>query len=243
MKDTSWLTLSISCHWPVDFYGGRITLFIVMDLIIIRHGLPNRQENAEHEGPADPPLSELGQAQAEAVAEYLVGEHIDHVVASTMVRAHQTSLPLAKMIGSEIELRDDLREVDQHRNQYVPAEEMTLEDPFLQKMMKDPMSLFEGNFEGFRDTVVGGFDSVISANKGKRVAVFCHAMVTAVYLQALWNLDSPFRMQTDYTSITRVQASSSSERRTVRSINEIGHVRHMLTVHKGFPKIAPPRDT
>ncbi len=214
-----------------------------MDLLIIRHGLPNRQLNADHEGPADPELSDLGRAQAEAVAEYLVGEHIDHVVASTMVRAHQTALPLAEMIGSEIELRDDLREVDQHRNEYVPAEEMTLEDPFVQKMMKDPMSLFEGDFEGFRDTVVGGFDSVINTNKGKRVAVFCHGMVTAVYLQALWNLDTPFRMQTDYTSITRIQASSSSERRTVRSINEIGHVRHLLTVHRGFPKIAPPRDT
>lgn len=198
-----------------------------MDLIIIRHALPLREEREDHEGPADPPLSERGFAQAEALADYLLGEEIDHVVASSMARAHQTAMPLAQRLGIDIELSDNLREVDQHRSRYVPAEEMTMDDPMVQEFMADPLAIFDGDYEGFRDRVVAGFDHVIHSNGGKRVAVFCHGMVTAVYLQVLWNLSDPMHMQPDYTGITRVQASSRGYR-TVRSINETGHVRHLL---------------
>ena len=41
-----------------------------MELILVRHGLPERQELEE--GRADPPLSETGNRQALAVAEWLL---------------------------------------------------------------------------------------------------------------------------------------------------------------------------
>lgn len=197
-----------------------------MDLILVRHALPVREEREDHEGPADPPLSDLGLRQAEAVAQYLRGEKIDHVVSSSMLRAYQTAMPLARLLSVEIELRDDLREVDQHRSRYVPAEEMTMDDPMVQEFMADPLAIFDGDYEGFRDRVVGGFDDIISAHRGKRVAVFCHGMVTGVYLQVLWDLADPLKMQTDYTGITRIQASANGVR-TIRSINETAHVRDL----------------
>ena len=198
-----------------------------MDLIIIRHALPEREERADHEGPADPPLSEHGRRQAEAVADYLADEPIDHVVASSMRRAVQTAEPLAQRLGCTVELRDDLREVDQHRSTYIPAEEMTLEHPMVQEWMSDPLALFDGDYKGFRTRVVTGFDEIIATQRGKSVAVYCHGMVTSVYLQSLWGLADPYRMQPDYTGITRVRASVKGYR-TVRSINETGHVRHLL---------------
>ena len=67
----------------------------------------------------------------------------------------------------------------------------------------------------------------VIVNAGKKVAVFCHGMVTSVYLQTLWSLEHPFLLQPDYTGITRVQASSRGFR-TVRSINETGHVRNLI---------------
>ena len=199
-----------------------------MELVIVRHARPVREEREDHEGPADPPLSTHGMAQARRVAEFLHPEGIDHVVASSMTRAHQTAQPLAELIGVDIELRDDLREVDQHRSVYIPQEEMTAEDPFVQEMMKDPLSIFDGDFEGFRDRVVAGFDEVIAANGGKTVAVFCHGMVMAVYLQSLWSLGDPWRNQPAYTGIHRVTASSTKPMRSVRSLNETGHVRDLL---------------
>lgn len=199
-----------------------------MDLIIIRHARPQREEKAEHEGPADPPLADLGHKQAAALAEHLVGEQVDHVVSSSMNRAHQTAFPLAEKLGLDIELRDDLREVDQNRSRYVPAEEMTEDDPWIQEFQRDPLSLFEGDYDGFRDRVVAGFNQIISNNAGRTVAVFCHGMVMSVYVQVLWELDAPYKMQSDYTGITRVRAASSKDNRSVRSINETGHVRHLL---------------
>lgn len=198
-----------------------------MELIIVRHALPLREEREDHEGPADPPLSDLGHRQAQRVAEFLAGERVDHVVASSMARAHQTAIPLATDLDVGIELRDDLREVDQHRSRYVPAEEMTRDDPLVQEYLDDPLNIFDGDYEGFRDRVVGGFDEVIAANRGRNVAVFCHGMVTAVYVQHLWGLADPFQLQPAYTGITRVTASSTGIR-TVRSVNETAHVRDLL---------------
>ena len=66
-----------------------------MELLIIRHGRPVRDTRADGEF-ADPELSEIGWNQARATAAFLEGEHIDHVVASTMIRAHQTAMPTAE---------------------------------------------------------------------------------------------------------------------------------------------------
>ena len=44
-----------------------------MDLVIIRHGRPERDERTEGAGTADPPLSDLGRRQADATAELLSG--------------------------------------------------------------------------------------------------------------------------------------------------------------------------
>ena len=58
-----------------------------MDLIIVRHARPERVENDDSDGPADPPLSQLGIKQARAVADFLKGEKIDRIVSSSMRRA------------------------------------------------------------------------------------------------------------------------------------------------------------
>ena len=99
-----------------------------MELILIRHGRPERDDSS-----ANPPLAEVGLQQAQAVSEFLQGEQIDHIVASTMTRAHQTAQPLAEALGMTIELRDDIREVDEHSGNYVPSEEMDLDGEFIQQ--------------------------------------------------------------------------------------------------------------
>ena len=56
-----------------------------MELILIRHGLPQRQVVTD--GTADPELSELGQRQARAVANWLSREApVQAVYSSTMNR-------------------------------------------------------------------------------------------------------------------------------------------------------------
>mgnify|MGYP000845556378 FL=1 len=198
-----------------------------MELLIIRHARPIAETRSEGEGSADPPLSPIGVKQAEATAEFLKTEGIHHVVSSTMTRAIQTAEPFSILSGLKIEMIDDLKEADFDRNSYTPVEEMDLDHPFIKEYLEDPESIFGGDLDGFRKRTTNAFNYLIEEHKGSVVAVFCHGMVMGVFLQSLLGHDNPVALQPDYCGITRVTASSSGLR-SIRSINETSHVRHLL---------------
>ena len=195
-----------------------------MELIIVRHALPESEKRDD--GPADPPLSPLGLQQAEATADLLAAEGVDHVVTSTMQRAIQTGQPLADRLGLTLERLEGLKESDHRRSSYTPVEEMDADHEVIRAFLDDPMSMFSDGYDAFRDRVRSAFDSIVERNRGGTVAVFCHATVTGVYLQALLGHDDPFAVMADYCGIMRVTASSTGIR-TVRSVNETGHLRHL----------------
>ena len=198
-----------------------------MELLIIRHARPIAETRSEGEGSADPPLSPIGVKQAEATAEFLKTEGIQHVVSSTMTRAIQTAEPFSILSGLKIEMIDALKEADIDRNSYTPVEEMDLDHPFIKEYLEDPESIFGGDLDGFRKRTTNAFNYLIEEHKGSVVAVFCHGMVMGVFLQSLLGHDNPVALQPDYCGITRVTASSSGLR-SIRSINETSHVRHLL---------------
>ena len=196
-----------------------------MELIIVRHALPESEKRDD--GPADPPLSPLGLQQAEATADLLATEGVDHVVTSTMQRAIQTGRPLADRLGLTPERLGDLKESDYRRNSYTPVEEMGSDHEVIREFLNDPLSMFADGYEAFRDRVTVALDAVVADNRGRTVAVFCHAMVVGVYLQTLLGLNDPFAVMADYCGITRVAASSTGIR-SVRSFNETGHLRDLV---------------
>jgi probable phosphoglycerate mutase len=198
-----------------------------VDLIIVRHARPERRDGPD--ASADPPLSEEGRRQAEATAEFLAGERVDHVVASPLLRARQTAEPLATRLGLSVEAVGGLTEIDPFGGSYIPAEEMHTDHHVVQTFLDDKFALFAaaGGFEVFRDVVVDAFEGIVARNRGKRVAVFCHGTVVGCYLTALLGHADPFILAPDYCGLYRVQASSTGIR-TVRSANETGHVRHLL---------------
>ncbi len=201
-----------------------------MDLYIIRHARPLRHVVAAGDGTADPDLSETGRLQAERTADFLASEGIDHVVSSTMRRAHQTALPLAGRLGLDIELIDGLKESDHRSQAYVPVEEMSPDDPDSAHYFDGDnlfASVFIDGYEPFEKRVVASFEHVIAANRSRRVAVFCHGMVTTVYLKTILGIHDVFSLLIDYCGINRVQASSKGHR-TVRSVNETAHVRDLI---------------
>jgi 2,3-bisphosphoglycerate-dependent phosphoglycerate mutase len=84
-------------------------------VILVRHG-----ESAPHrpgqpfelvDGHGNPPLSELGQWQAERVGERLKSEDVSSIYVSTLVRTHQTAAPLAGHLRVDPVVEPDLREV------------------------------------------------------------------------------------------------------------------------------------
>jgi broad specificity phosphatase PhoE len=83
----------------------------VRRLLFVRHGesLANAIRALDCAVPG-PELTELGQAQAEALAADLAHEDIRAVWASSMTRAQQTATPLAARFGLTVQVDPDLRE-------------------------------------------------------------------------------------------------------------------------------------
>jgi probable phosphoglycerate mutase len=196
--------------------------FIVVELILVRHGLPVRKENTD--GPADPELSTDGHAQAALFAAYMMSESVDAIYSSPLRRAVQTAEPLSAAIGKEPILVPGIAEWDQHANEYIPVEEL--------KAANDPrwLEMAKGGFnsdeipEDFHNRVLAAIEDIISKHRGDTVVVTCHGGVINDYLSHILGLSNSQFFYPNYTSIHRIAASSSGHR-SILSINETSHLR------------------
>ena len=196
-----------------------------MELLLIRHALPTTVDNRDTGREADPDLSNLGRRQAAALADWLctspTAEPVDAVYASPKARAVQTVAPLAERLGLEVAIEPLVNEYDAGEPEYVPMERLrALGDPRWGAIMAgedldDP--------EAFRDQVVIGMERIIGANPGRTVAVGCHGGVVSAYLSHVLGTDRVMFFEARYTAISRVAASSSGHR-SLRSVNELGHL-------------------
>lgn len=80
-----------------------------MEIVFIRHGQPEWSRDGLNV--ENPPLTDLGHAQAEAMAVALADEHFDEVYASPLVRARQTAAPLFEALGREEAIAPWLEEI------------------------------------------------------------------------------------------------------------------------------------
>lgn len=82
-------------------------------LLLVRHGQSTWNATGRWQGQADPPLSEEGEAQAEAAAAALADVGIESVLSSSLQRARRTAEIIASRLGlGPVELVPGLREVD-----------------------------------------------------------------------------------------------------------------------------------
>lgn len=188
-----------------------------MELLLIRHALPLRVDEGSVEGPADPALSEVGHAQAQALSEWLAGEHVDALWCSPMRRARETAAPLAARLAMEVTLHEGLAEFDRHALSYIPIEELKAAgDPRWNEVPEQP--------EEFRAAVVDAVEHIVAGHPGQRVAVVCHGGVINAYAAHVLGIDDPLFFLPTYTSINRVYAASTGQR-SIGSLNEAGHLR------------------
>jgi 2,3-bisphosphoglycerate-dependent phosphoglycerate mutase len=192
-----------------------------MELLLIRHALPVRQERTD--GPADPGLAAAGVEQAEHLARYLSTESLQAVYSSPMMRAVQTAAPLAAAQGVDMRLDEGVAEFDRNASSYVPLEELRKADPerWREKMKEAPEDGTE-----FRATVVQAVEAIIAGHTEDRVAIVCHAGVIGAYLAFVLGIELVGRsfFTPNYTSIHRVMASRRGSR-TLYTLNETAHLR------------------
>ena len=198
-----------------------------MELLLIRHALPERIERAA--GPADPPLAPLGRDQAAALASALEDETVDALYASPLRRAVQTAEPTAAALGLDVVIDDELAEYDRASSEYVPLEELrAMGDPRWRQMVEVGfVAVADVDAEAWMSQAVAAVERLIGAHPGQKVALVCHGGVINAY--ASWVVGTSRRMffEPAYCSINRVVASRSGARE-IRSLNETAHIRALL---------------
>lgn len=188
-----------------------------MDLILIRHGRPERSEAT-----ADPHLNPLGQEQAARVARWLAQESVDAVWSSTMRRAIQTAEPFATAGGHAIREHAGIVEFDQAAGTYIPTEELKRENFALWQALATGGQGVDMN--AFQTRVVAALEEIVAAHPGGRVAVFCHGGVINMWATHVLGMAPRIFFEADYTSINRFVCARSGQRSVV-SLNERAHLR------------------
>jgi probable phosphoglycerate mutase len=187
-----------------------------MELILVRHGLPERRDDT-----SDPPLAPEGHEQARRVARWLAAERIDAVVTSPMIRAVQTAEPFLALAGLDAQVHPDIVEFDRGAGRYVPIEVLKREDyPAWQAMVAG-----EGvDIAAFHMLVVAALEQIVAANAGRNVAVFCHGGVINVWTAHVLGLAPRLFFEPGYASVHRYLCARSGQRNVV-ALNERGHLR------------------
>ena len=82
------------------------------NFLIIRHGQSRANLDETFAGHTDAPLSDLGRAQVQRTAEYIVSHfRVDRVYASDLHRAFDTAKAVADRLGMPVIAEPDLREI------------------------------------------------------------------------------------------------------------------------------------
>ena len=81
-------------------------------IAFVRHGQTAANRDGQLQGRADPPLTDLGEAQARAVAAALASTPVTRVVASPLQRAIATARAIADAHGLSVDIDDRLVELD-----------------------------------------------------------------------------------------------------------------------------------
>lgn len=199
-----------------------------MQLILIRHGLPHRVTGDAAGATPDPALTEVGLAQAGALATTLGGEPITAVYASTLRRAAETAAPLADKLGLPVRPEPDLVEITLGETVYVPfgQNQRSAGDQEVAREWARRLAEPEGvrRVAEFRERVCGRLAAIAAAHPEETVAIACHGGVISAYLTEVLGLDYVFTFSFEYTGFSRVLVGASG-RRQVRSVNEHQHVR------------------
>jgi 2,3-bisphosphoglycerate-dependent phosphoglycerate mutase len=195
------------------------------ELLLLRHALPLS-------GHADPGLSEVGHVQAERVAQWLKGRHVDALLTSPLRRARETAAPIEAALGLTAEVIRDLREWELDDPDYVydALEDMAADDPRL-------LAVAEGRYDDFvpqLDTLafqrrtVTAIEAVFARYQpGEKVVVSTHGGFISAYLAHLIGAHQVMWFNAEYTGISRVIRLPGG-RVVVRSVNETGHLEDEL---------------
>jgi broad specificity phosphatase PhoE len=151
-------------------------------LLLIRHAESSWNAAGRWQGHGDPPLSDRGVAQANALVSELAPEKIDIIVSSDLRRAAETAAILAEARGLRPLLNPRLRELDIGNWQGLTRGQIehTAGD-VLQRFDAGDLEVRPGGGENLREIqqrVLSVVSELVDAHPGRRLAIVTHLGVT-----------------------------------------------------------------
>jgi len=198
-----------------------------VEIVFIRHGQPEWiREGLNVE---NPPLTELGHAQAQAMANALAAEAFDEVYASPLLRARQTAAPLFEALGREEQIAPWLEEIRDPSWHGTPQEKAQAAYEELKgRPAHDRWEGLDGgeSIREFTARIRGGADEFFAERgmrradhdlpiwsieqPGRRIALVAHAGTNSVSIAHLLGLQpTPWewdRFVIGHTSVSRLEA-------------------------------------
>ena len=146
--------------------------------LLLRHGQTELSVKRRYSGRGNPALTDVGQAQAEAAAEYL-GKRggVDAVITSPLQRAYDTAAKAAKALGLDVTVDDDLTETDFGTWEGLTFSEAAQQDAELhRKWLRDTNITPPGgeSFDSVAERVQRVRGRIISEHAGETVLVVSH---------------------------------------------------------------------
>jgi len=146
--------------------------------LLLRHGQTQLSAQRRYSGRGNPALTDAGQAQAEAAAEYL-GKRggVDAVITSPLQRAYDTAAKAAKALGLDVTVDDDLIETDFGTWEGLTFSEAAEHDAELhRKWLRDTSITPPGgeSFDSVAERVQRVRGRIISEHAGETVLVVSH---------------------------------------------------------------------
>ena len=184
-------------------------------LIMVRHGQQQwpDPETATIGEWVDPPLSDLGQQQADAVARYLVDEPISVVYSSALKRAFDTGRAIADARDVDHQVIEQLEEIRLYGE--MPADSRPVDilgdkivsgarERFVHTRRWDSYPHSETSAD-FRRRVGYAMEAAIVDHPGETVVVACHGGVINAYLAIILDLEIDMFYRPSHTSVHRVR--------------------------------------
>ena len=196
-----------------------------MQLLLVRHALPLRNEPGEG---SDPDLAALGRDQARRLPAALARFPITRLVSSPQRRAVQTAQPVSEALKLPLQIDERLAEYDRGMSHYMPLEEVREQRPDDWNRMAAGQLPGSVDTDAFRARVLAGLRDVIAGvDHDDTVAVFTHGGVINVVLHDVLGTPNPLGFPIAYASVTLLRHSRKG-RFTVGGVNNIEHVWDLL---------------
>ena len=161
--------------------------------IVVRHGETRWNLEERIQGHGDSGLTELGLAQAHAIARRLAGERFDRLVSSDLGRALQTAACIASRTGHAVVPDPRFRERSFGVAEGCTYAEMDLQFPhvFAHHRATDPDFRVPGGEtrRELYERVHAGFEALARAHPGESIAVVCHGGVLGALYRRVHGID------------------------------------------------------